>query len=288
MPREHPKFISTRVSEVRYYFLDLRPTQTAGITVVCGGVERCNADYRIDRRSFPFYSIEYVAEGQGEVRIGGRTWRLHAGSVFGYGPGIPHAIRNEARDPMMKYFVDFTGREAARRMASYVACGGVAGVTAPGEIRDLFEDLQRHGSRTQSCGPDLCAALVRVLILKIGALAVPAGSGPSRAVATYLRCKKKLEQEHPRLRTMEDAARACHVAPAYLCRLFRRFERESPYRYLTRLKMNLAAEMLLGSDRLVKDVAAELGFADSYHFSRVFKSVHQLSPARFLEHGHRG
>jgi transcriptional regulator GlxA family with amidase domain len=45
--------------------------------------------------------------------------------------------------------------------------------------------------------------------------------------------------------------------------------------------MNHAAARLQQSDALVKQVAAECGFADPFHFSRVFTSVFGLSPASF-------
>ena len=48
-----------------------------------------------------------------------------------------------------------------------------------------------------------------------------------------------------RLNSLDQVARECHVDRAYLCRLFRRYDRQTPYRFLTRQKMHLAAERLL-------------------------------------------
>ena len=282
-----PKFISTQVSDVRYYYLDLHPAPTPGITVVCGGRERCNPEYVISRRGFPFLSIECVAQGRGEVKVAGQTFRLQAGSVFSYAPGVAHTIRNDPKDPMVKYFVDFTGQEAARLLRDGPLRRGVVQLLAPGEILDIFEDLQRQGSGDAPGSAAICAALVRLLILKITALAVPEREADARALATYQRCKRQIEQHFLGLRSLAQAARACHVDQAYLCRLFRRFDHQTPYHYLVRLKMNRAAELLLGPGRLIKQVAEELGFTDPYHFSRVFKSVHRLSPVRFIQAGHR-
>lgn len=286
-PAAQPKFISTQVSDVRYYYLDLRPAPTSGITVVCGGRERCNPEYVVSRREFPFLSIECVAQGRGEVKIAGQTFRLQAGSVFAYGPGVAHTIRNDAKDPMVKYFVDFTGREAARLLRDSALRHGVVQLSAPGEILDIFEDLQRQGSGDAPGSKAVCAALVRLLILKTTALAVPEREADARALATYQRCKRQIEQHFLGLRSLAQAARACHVNQAYLCRLFRRFDHQTPYRYLVRLKMNRAAGLLLGPGRLIKQVAEDLGFTDPYHFSRVFKSVHRISPAQFVRAGHR-
>lgn len=286
-PVAQPKFISTQVSDVRYYYLDLRPAPTARITVVCGGREQCNPEYVISRREFPFLSIECVAQGRGEVKVAGRTFRLQAGSVFSYAPGVAHTIRNDAKDPMVKYFVDFVGQEAARLLHDSPLRRGVVQLSAPGEILDIFEDLQRQGNSDAPGSKAICAALVRLLVLKITAFAVPEREADARALITYQRCKRQIEQHFLGLRSLAQAARACHVDQAYLCRLFRRFDHQTPYRYLVRLKMNRAAELLLGPGKLIKQVAEELGFTDPYHFSRVFKSVHRVSPVQFIQAGHR-
>jgi AraC-like DNA-binding protein len=42
--------------------------------------------------------------------------------------------------------------------------------------------------------------------------------------------------------------------------------------------MRLAAERLAAPGARVKEVAAELGFADAFHFSRLFKAELGMSP----------
>lgn len=98
---------------------------------------------------------------------------------------------------------------------------------------------------------------------------------------TYQRCRQYIQDHWLHLLTLEQAARECHVAPAYLCRLFRRFDRQSPYQFLLRLKMTHAAERLLAPDSSVKQVADLLGFDDRFHFSRVFKRVIGISPGQY-------
>jgi AraC-like DNA-binding protein len=45
--------------------------------------------------------------------------------------------------------------------------------------------------------------------------------------------------------------------------------------------VNLAVDLLLGTDLLVKQVAERAGFEDPFHFSRVFKRIQGISPAAF-------
>jgi len=281
-----PYFVSSQVKEARRYFLDVAPKPTSQITVVCGGCERMRPDYVVDRSTFPFYVIEFVAEGAGSVELAGRRYRLQAGITFSYGPGISHTIHTEPARPMLKYYVVFTGGDGERLLEESPLHGNKSvQVSSPKEIVELFEILQREGASESDYGARICAALVPVLIMKITECAVPHSVSESRALATFHRAKHWIERHYLHLKTVEQTAQGCHIEVAYLSRLFQRFGRTTPYRFLMRLKMNRATQLLVDDGMLVKEVAAKLEFADAFHFSRVFKRFYGLPPGRFIRHG---
>ena len=83
------------------------------------------------------------------------------------------------------------------------------------------------------------------------------------------------------LHDLGDIATGLHVRRSQLCRVFQRNSQPGPFRYLTRRKMNHAAELLATSSRQVKEVADEVGYPDPYHFSRLFKKHFGYSPREF-------
>jgi AraC-like DNA-binding protein len=111
---------------------------------------------------------------------------------------------------------------------------------------------------------------------------MPAGDGDMRALNSFQKFKRHLEEHFLDVRKLSEAAGAVYLNEAYACRLFQRFHYCSPYQYLMRLKMNHAANRLLEGDRLVKEIAEELKFPDPYNFSRAFKNVYGLPPERFV------
>jgi AraC-like DNA-binding protein len=283
-----PDFFSAQISEAKRFYLDLNPPRNSPLAVVCGGVEHCAPDYEIHRRTFPYWSVEFVARGRGTLTLGKRRQELVPGTLFAYGPGIAQHILSDSRERLVKYFVDFAGTRAeALLKRNAPKPGGVVQTSAPSEVLALFEDLIRSGLHPTPYTARILAVEVELLVLKVAETAIPFGSAATRAFATFERCREHIEANHGALRTVEEVAAACHVEQAYLCRLFRRFGHSSPYQYLMRLKMNRAADLLLNSGRLVKEVAEELGFADAYHFSRVFKKVHGLAPSQFAQGGRR-
>jgi AraC-like DNA-binding protein len=277
-----PDFFSAQVSSARRFYLNLQPPRGTKLAVVCGGVEHCAPDYAIRRETFPFYSIEYVARGEGWLTLGRRRHDLKPGIVFAYGPGVRQHITSNLQKPLVKYFVDFAGIRSKHWIQNIgLAPGKISQVFPPNEIQPLFDELIRSGQRDSRHAPELCRQLLECVGVKLLEARAPLKEADSPAFATYQTCRQFVQEHFHRLRSLEQIARECHLDTAYLCRLFRRYDHQSPYLFLTRLKMNAAAGQLQQPGALVKNVAADLGFTNPFHFSRVFKSVFGISPDAF-------
>jgi len=280
--RKRPEFFSEQVRKARWFCLDLAPPADAPLAVVCGGCEFCRADYAMQRTTFAYTAIEFVADGCGSLVLAGQACELLPGTVFSYAGDVAHHIATDPKQPLVKYFVNFTGSRGAELLRTYGLAPGSRGrVFAPAETQSVFDGLIQDGVKGTRFSGALCAALVEYLIVKIAESLVPGEAIPTPAFATYQRCRQHIQNQHAHLKSLGQIARECHVDPAYLCRLFGRYDHQSPYQFLMRLKMNLAAERLQDPALLVKQVAAELGFADAFHFSRTFKKVLGVSPAAF-------
>lgn len=278
-----PHFFSAQVAEARRFYLDLTPRPRERLVVACGGLEHCAPEYRIDRKTFPFLSIEFVSRGRGTIRLGQKNHALFPGTVFAYGPGIAQRISTDPDDPLVKYFVDFSGREALpllRRCG--LAPGTLIQTSAPIELLGIFDDLVRTGQSGSALAKPICALLVELLLHRIAETARPADAVAPPAFATYERCRRHLQANFLSIGSVADAARQCHLDPAYLSRLFRRFDHQTPHEFLMRAKMQFAAERLRAPGIMVKEVAANLGFPDPFQFSRAFKGVYGVSPKEFI------
>ena len=278
-----PTFVSQQVQQARRYFLDLSPPSDVPLALVCGGRERVKTDYLIQRTDFPFFCVELIVEGEGEVILNGTRRALHPGVAFSYGPGIQHTIRTSPEKPMLKYYVDFTGQQAESLL---MACGLNPGlsiqVTPVEEVVDIFENLQRDSASEHPVALELCLTLLRLLLLKLRERAIPTPTAEPRVLATYRRARQLMEQNALIWHSAEEAAAHCKITPEYLSRIFRKFGHTTPYRFLTRVKMGRAAELLLDANMKVQEVAEELGFSDPFHFSRSFKRVYGASPEQFV------
>lgn len=141
------------------------------------------------------------------------------------------------------------------------------------------------GTAGGSAAPSICAALAEAVVRLAGAASVEPGRAQEAGYASYLRCRTWLEAHGDDVATLAEAARACGVSSAYLCRLFRRYDRASPWKLVRERRLHRAAELLADRGTRVATVAERLGYADPFHFSRAFTRAFGISPQRFRSLG---
>jgi AraC-like DNA-binding protein len=81
--------------------------------------------------------------------------------------------------------------------------------------------------------------------------------------------------------TIESLAREVSVSRATLARRFVHLVGETPPEYLTRWRMDLAAQRLRDTDDTVATIAAAVGYRSEYSFSRAFTRHRGLAPGRY-------
>ncbi len=280
-----PAFLSERVAQCRDFFFGPRMHAGAKLTVPCGGWERCSANYRVSRESFRYFALEYVAEGHGHFTCNGQTTELKPGILFGYAPGNAHAISTCAEQPLLKYFLDFSGPRARSVFRGLpLDEGGTAWIRQPHAIRDQYQHSGAAGQQPRRLAQNICSSRSPVLQLRSGQNAMRPEDAKRRAFETYTRASYELSTGFRTLRSTADLARRLKITPAYLARLYQRYANASPHKTLMGIKMAEAASLLVGTRASVTHTAASVGFSDAYHFSRVFKSYYGSAPAHFRAH----
>jgi AraC family transcriptional regulator len=86
---------------------------------------------------------------------------------------------------------------------------------------------------------------------------------------------------------LSELAAAVGVNPAHLARVFRARHGVSVGEYGRRLRLDWAAAEVARDDRPIAAIAAEAGFADQSHFTRLFRRHVGTTPARFREEARR-
>lgn len=80
---------------------------------------------------------------------------------------------------------------------------------------------------------------------------------------------------------LQDITAAAGCSGSQLSSIFKKITGYSPVNYLNQLKIQKACQLFYGTNGLVKEVAAQLGFDDPYYFSRLFTQLMGTSPKEY-------
>lgn len=279
-----PGFVAPHIRRGRYIFLER--ADRCPIALVCAGHEECGAHFSVDRPSFRWHALELLMTGSWEVRQAARWVAAGPGTVVSYGPRQAGGIRATGHGPHAKYFVDFRGSASRRYLQlARVSAGRLRSLGDLGGIADLCEQILSCSALPAPERPRVTAVLLQALLVRLRAEPDEDGNPRSQRRRVFERCRSYLTLHYAEAGGPGAAARACHVGPEYLSRLFREYAGQTPSFFLARLRMQHAARLLQQPGLSVKATARAVGFDDPYHFSRVFKRIHGVAPRHFKTAG---
>lgn len=83
--------------------------------------------------------------------------------------------------------------------------------------------------------------------------------------------------------TLHEIAREASVSPEHLVRLFKRFERTTPARYLWQHRIKQAIGLLTNTGLSVNEISLRCGFKTSHHFARMIKQSTGLTASELRQ-----
>ena len=78
--------------------------------------------------------------------------------------------------------------------------------------------------------------------------------------------------------SLEHLAKEAHLSLTVFHKVFSHIYGDTPYAYLKKYKMNLAADILLNENKKIGDIALELGYSNASKFAKAFQSVYGVLP----------
>lgn len=129
-------------------------------------------------------------------------------------------------------------------------------LAALGLLVELVADCRRHMSAPRS--------------------AHPTGEEPPCLARALALMRQRLTSPLP----LSELARHCCMSPSSLVHHFKAATGLTPGQWVARERMAMARRLLL-QGRTVSETADELGFANPFHFSRVFHRIEGVPPSRF-------
>lgn len=83
--------------------------------------------------------------------------------------------------------------------------------------------------------------------------------------------------------SLADIARAAHLSPDHLGRIFKAHTGQSPMQFLKSTRVANSCNLLQTTSLQIGEISRLVGFDDQYYFSRVFRSTTGLSPRQYRQ-----
>jgi AraC-like DNA-binding protein len=210
--------------------------------------------------------------GGGILDLGRRRHVAPPGCLFVVPPGEVHA--NESDDAGCSFRSLYLPAARAPRVARIDPV--IVDPRVGRAFAALHRVLERGGARLEA--EERLAAFVALLT---------AGDGDEPARRERLavrRVRERLEASYAENLSLDELARDAGMSPFHLARVFRAEVGIPPHAYQTGVRI-LRAKAMIRAGHALAAVAAATGFVDQSHFTRHFRRLVKLTPARWAGSG---
>lgn len=216
-----------------------------------------------------YTDITYLIDGELTYFYNGSEILLRAGEAIVFPAGAKRERRaSEKRATFASLNLVFPkGKEPP--LAGVI--GGAANAEAVYILKLLYECYRTESPRRQ----EKCASLLSFLLSRLAEDSEGGGNA-------YVRAVKQMVLDRPyRHYTLAEVAEAVHLAPGYLCALFKKHEGMHLFEYIARKRIDYAKKQIISFDIPLSEVAQRSGFSDHYAFSHAFKRYEGISAAQY-------
>ncbi len=226
---------------------------------------------------------QYTLAGEGALDYNGRTYRVRPGEAMLLIVPEKHRYYLPADSDNWEFlYVSVYGHELLRifemfRQRHGVICDFPAHSRVVDVAYDLIHRVKNHEIQDSYAASAAAYEFIMALCASTSGKCIDADYKWLKAVQEY--CAANLHKPI----TVDDLAAIAGCSRCHFSRRFAKLSGFTPHDYIMDLKMRKAIR-LLASPLSVKEIADELGFANSAYFCRAFRRAFNVSPGQF-RHG---
>ncbi|WP_235886337.1 helix-turn-helix transcriptional regulator [Paenibacillus cymbidii] len=254
------------------------------------------------------YELQFIIGGAGTLHIGEDAYELQPGTVHLIGPYVFHTIRKRKGSGMTNVAIQFSfheahdradtfpGEEARQLKATLAAAGHIpfAEVSAASNAA-LFRLMEQMRAELLAPSAGAYAQIQGLFLQMLAAIMRADRSRDSVSYALPGKSKDDLripiaEQFFARCGeplTLGQLADQLHLGPKQANRFLQRTYGQSFKEKLIESRLEIAKDLLRGSDKAIAFIAGEIGYSAAY-FTRLFTARIGFSPAQYRDRGKRG
>ncbi|MBQ8885171.1 MAG: AraC family transcriptional regulator [Clostridia bacterium] len=267
------------------YMIQIYPPEFSELHVLEVGYNDLNhvAPFKHQRKQ-EFFTLHFVLEGEGTLFFRGKSYNLKENDMFFLPPNEAIKYFPKSTNPWKYFWVAFNGSKAEEYMKKFLF--SVENPVYKAQTAEQFKMLARdffYNNPNYNSSAEKCLAFFYTLLgrLKEERLGLPHGA--HNETDYYIERIRKLvylNYSNPNFK-MEDLALMIHLSHSYMCSIFKKATKISVKAYLSGVRMEQAAELLLNTDSPISDIGYKVGFIDALYFSKKFRETYGVSPSQY-------
>ncbi len=220
----------------------------------------------------PYWKLYYQKSPGAKLHYRGKPMPLEKGKFYLIPRFTQYDI--EAEQPFDQFFIHFD-LAAETPLIDDILTLDAEPVTL--ELIDRFIAGEKDLANLQNI-TFIASAIVSLVLLKLPEKFFRL---PEKVDARIAAAIQQIEYHLERNFSNAELAEIAGMSRNSFIRLFSREMRESPQQFMRRRKISESCKMLAATELSIDEIAENLGFANRFHFSRIFRRVMNDPPALF-------
>ncbi len=243
----------------------------------CGSQPFKDCDYHTVRKRID-YTLMFISEGEATVHRNGKTYIARKGDVMFFPPDSQQDYEFFAKNKSVNKWIHFGG-SICTVLDKYP---NIISISNTYEFESNLDRLFDAYYRITEKNSLLCNGYMRVIIALLidnyerqsKAMKGPKGKMPAVLDYISVHMGDKID--------FDVCAEMCYLSRSRFNHFFKEYTGLSPHDYYLNLKIERAKQLLHDAGMTTSECAETLGFYDSNHFRRAFKSCTGMTPKQFL------
>lgn len=226
------------------------------------------------------YQLNYITEGYGVFENRHGKYRVSPGTIMVIFPGEWHRYRPLKGTGWKEHYIGFQGQLVPNLFKSEFFKKEIPLIKMDfiENLNDIFYHILENLKNEKAGYQLVCSGLIMAYIgYIISSLKNKEFEGKD--------IEKKIQQARFIIRENLDKnidivniASELNIGYSYFRKMFKKYTGISPLQYHLQLRIKKSEELLMSTNKSVKEIAYELGFVSIFYFTRVFKSKTGLTP----------
>ncbi len=229
------------------------------------------------------YQINYITDGKGVMESENNQYQLRPGSLLLIRPGVWHRYKPLRYTGWKEQYIGFNGAIAAQFFSHsfFFPNQPVVHIGIREEILDTYLKIFDLVKEEKPGFQQIASGLVIKLLGYIFSFETQKGFTGKHVAAIIDDARFKMRESVGQMLDMEKLAQDYLIGYSYFRKMFKSYTGMAPHQYHLELKIMRAKELLLSTNKSIKEISFELGFQSIHYFSRIFKHKTGINPSGF-------